>query len=424
MGCRCIECPVWLRIVYGALMMGILFAGYVVASGYATTIYGIYGFYSHMIVFICTIFGALFSPILVTHVLGIKWTLMTGAGTYVIYLLAYCLDHVPLFLVMSAVNGFGAGIFRSQQNTWITSMPIHTARGFVRSANHTPIKSSFHQDGDMAWYLGLFNSVFGLYGIIGAVIALVVFSYEFSNAVLMWTMTGMAFGAFLAMIFMEDPLTTRDDTFNLEVYKGFLLDGHLWLLAPMVFFQAYGMVYSYEVLPLMYAGNSYWIALNFLVYSVVYCVVSYMVGFLSRWIQPIIWVAFMTILSLTFGVYLAILHIYAPPHTITDLLAWPYAVYLLFAILCAMNDSIVLFCVVYILAENYSNHMIYGYHRALFSIFAAFIAAVSPYMPWWFPSLIFIGSAVSMCVGYWWFYYLRVLSAPLIMDETKPLLPV
>lgn len=378
------------QIAYAALMTGILFAGYVTASGYVTTIYGRYGFYSHMIVFICTVFGSLIAPLSVSRFLGIKWTMMIGAGTYIIYLAVYNLKIVPLFLVISAINGFGVGFFRPQQNTWITSMPIHSNKGY---------------------YLGLFNTIFGLYGIIGSSVAFTVFAFSLSNEILIWAMLGMAFSAFLGMICMADPRLHDKYDFRISTYGNFLKDGKLWLLIPMIFFQAHSMGFSYQLLPPYYDGDDFWIAISFLIYSTVFCVMSYIVGFLSRWIDIIVWLCILCMSSLSMAGYIVSIHIWIK-------MANQYQ-YLPLAITCGINDSVILFCIIYILSDRYKgNSMIYGYHRSVFSIFAAMLALIMSFVPWWIPCVIYIVSSICMCVGY--IVYSRMDNA----DEQIPLLTV
>lgn len=364
-----------ISIIYAAFSLALLFSGYGIVSSIITSSYHKIGFYSHVLIFTFNIFGSILSPFIVYNIFGIKWTIIIGASTYVLILGVFNLSNDIIMLIVSAINGFGAALMRSQQNTWISSQPIEDNKGL---------------------YIGIFNSIYGLNGIIGSLVAvLMILIFKINITTLVWILFSISLTALIMLCFIKPVTLNETHNISLKLYLNLLVDTNLLLLYPLICYQAASIVYSFAIMALLFNGDTFLISLNFLIYSTSFCVMSYIFGYLYKHSSLMIFLISNMISSLLLAAYVILMHIYMPDNI---------HVYLVTGLLSGFNDSAINFVILTIFNEWY-NHAkaIYGYHRAVYSLFSSILVVICPFMVWYVPFIYSNVFIISSVICYYFF---------------------
>ena len=332
-------------IIYASLSLSVLFSSYLAISSLSVITYGIYGFYSYIIIYFFNIFGALSAPYIVYHILGVKWTILVGASTYIIYIIAYCSNSNLWLLLGSAITGFGAGLMRSQQNTWITSIT----------------------DTNVSFYVGIYNSIFSFSSILGFGISATLSYFGIPLNIIIWILTGLGIISCISFIFSKNIDVREEHKVSIGKYVEVMKDTDLLLIYPLIFYQVLSMGISYGILPILFTNEIY-ATYGYLIYGITLCLVSYINGWITKRIDYK-WLIYdnsiiMLILCLTI-----ILHQYFYNNELLLLLAF---------LISGCNEAICIFSIICILSE-FQYKLIYGNHRAIYCIFSMLIMFIIPY---------------------------------------------
>lgn len=325
------------NISYASLTLSIIFSCYLATSSLAVLSYGDWGYDSYAIIYIFNIFGSLCAPYIVSKFLGVKWTIFLGALTYLAYNIAYGLDSGTILLIVSGINGFGAGLFRSQQNTWITSL--------VNDAKYS-----------IPFYVSIYFTIFSASSIIGFGFSSLLLFYEFKIDTVEWILVGISVISLFLFSFSKDVELKVDHNASLSEYLEIFKNSDFILLYPLIFYQSLAMVFSYGVLPKLYKNETY-ATYGFLCYGLGVTISTYCIGIIFKRvkIERIVYFSLLVTISLV-GI---------------TLLTTKYELLLyLSSILSGCNESLINFCIICILS-NFEYKLIYGYHRAWYCAFSA-----------------------------------------------------
>ena len=371
------------KIASTSLLLAILFSGYVTVSGLTSTIYKEIGFYMYITIQIGNIIGSITSSFIVYWLLGIKWTIIVGGTTYVIWLSVYNFHITSLMLCVSALVGIGGGFLITQQSVWVSSMPIGS-------------KPSY--------YIGIFNSIFGIYGIIGSTFATIIFSLEIQLETLVWISTGISFSTILLlMVFMPNIQLDDSHIVSLNLYSQLIKNFSMWLFMPITLYQSISFVYSFVLMPLIMDHNFMIISLNFTIYSITFCLNSYLLAHIYRKIDPL----YLLIINIFICCVLFTLNGMAYLY-LDYLVEHDYYPVLVIGFFCGIGNSITNTIILTELARWFSDcKTVFGFNRAFQSIGASIFSLVALHISWYIYFSIMLSVIIFATVCYS-FFIIRV----------------
>ena len=387
------------HIIYVSLTISLLFSGYSITTSFVSVIYGKYGYYSYMLIYITTIIGSIISSYMVDY-FGIKWTLIFGSFFYVMYISLFNLHSNVLLLISSIITGFGSGIMRTQQNNWLSSMIAYEP----------------HKD----LYVGIFNCIFGTYSIIGSLISLVIFIFNLGNiSTLVWIMLGTTIISWLLLFPMKNPDIENKKTNYIELLKNW----KLYMFFPLIIFQGGNITYIFLTIPLLLQpqnnidlpqcgksnNNTYCdielvISLIFLIYGIFYSLTPYLFGFGSIIFSNNIFSQERRVMQLFGHDPNNIYHLILCLFVILQNLSVVYFTihfesnyyYLIVGMICGINDGIVNYLITVLLIEYFPQQKsVFAIHRAIYSFFSAILALTFSFVEWYNP-LIFLTAIIFL----------------------------
>lgn len=349
-----------LHIIHTSISLAIVYGSYLLSTDYLTLKYSEYGFWAYTILFICNVISSILAPFIVYYITGIKSAIIIGSICYIVWLFLFNMNNIVCLLVGSIILGCGAGLFRSQQNVWVTTLEF---------------KSSEQKN----QYVGIYNTIFSLNSIIAPLFAIVAFSVNLQLETLIWILFTLSLMSLVSMFFIKSiPL---DQTHNVNRKKYFMryFKVSFLLLLPIIFAQALSLTITYEVIPLYIVKNEN-VAIFFLIYGVSYVISSYLQSYAIRKVDPLI------ILLMTIPCYVGI--------TIYTFVCYYYRVtstYIFVSILLAFADSILYFVLVHTIHENFKSKTYYSIYRVYVCVFSV------------------IGTNIALYIDYYTLIYIMVI---------------
>lgn len=355
-----------IHIIHTALSLAIIYGSYIITTEYLTYEYNNAGVISYILIFLLNILSSIFAPFIVYYGLGVKWSIILGTFTYICWLVLFNMKNNMCLLVGSILVGLGASLVRSQQNVWIVS--------FLDSNNN------------IGFYIGLYNAIFSINGIIGAGFSILILYLEYSLETLIWILFILSIFSFSFLLFIKPVTLNETHKIDFKSYFNFAKDIHLLLLLPLLMYQSMAIVFSYEIYPLL-INNKLEIAYMFLLYSILYCIITYILGYLSKYDE-----IFILILNIIYGLGLFGLY-------------WIYGFSIfLIGSLNGINDGIINYIIIYALSKHFSSKTVYSVSRSYMCLFSALFSALFQVMS--FYGILFLMNIVLL-TGVLGYIYLR-----------------
>jgi MFS family permease len=337
-------------ILHTSLSLAIIYGSYTITTEYLTFSYQEFGFISYILIFVLNVASSLLAPFIVFYLTGVKWTIVIGAISYLIWLLLFNLGNNTLLLIGAVFLGIGAGLFRSQQNVWITSL-------------------EYENSASKDYYVGIYNAIFGLNGVIGAIFTVIILYFDYGIDMLVWILLIISVAAFISLVFIKPVKINNSHEITLKLYYQTAKDIKLLLLLPLILYQSCGLVVSYELLPVYFAKfGKFSIALMFLLYSVVYCINMYILSVLIKKTDVIFMLLSLVMINGCLSVLILLMYQ-------IDSFGKYFIVLGVFA---GLADSIVNFIVVYLLHAHFESKIVYSIYRSSICVFSAITTALAP----------------------------------------------
>lgn len=255
------------KIIYTSLSLCLVFGGYSVICGLVTSKYGLLGYYANSVYWLTSIIGSLICPYVSYYGLGVKWSLILGSVTYGIYILGFNLDNLYYMFLVSFLNGFGSGLFKINLNVWLVSK-VEVKDVLITTINNIPNNSEF--------YIGIFNTIYGLNMIYGSALALLIENLGLS---LNWVLFTITMVAVLMLCFISPVKIDETHYVSLVSFKDlFFKFKHIYLLC---FYQGFSTIYINSIMTLNFDTKISFILFHFLIFSIGYCITSHVIGYLA-----------------------------------------------------------------------------------------------------------------------------------------------
>lgn len=333
-----------LNIIHSSLSLAIIYGSYVITTEYLTLQYNAIGFLAYVLIFLLNIISSVLAPFIVYYILGVKWTLVVGASTYLCWLALFNSGNSEAIIAGAILIGLGAGLVRSQQNVYILSLDLPS---------------------DNALYIGIYNAIFGINGIIGSGFSIMILLFGLTLKTLIWILCGISCVAFIFLLFIKPVTLNETHEISLKLYWYILKDYKLMLLIPIVLYLSANIVFTYEVVPL-FINNKLHIVITFLIYGIIYCSITYILGCIITKVDPILIFIFHIICSFITCISFIMFNIFS--------VSSPY--YIILGSINGINDSIINYMVVYLLAKHFSSKVVYSICRSYTCLFSAIFSGI------------------------------------------------
>lgn len=292
----------FIKICYLSVMWTILNSGYVIASSLITSIYGKTGFLMQVVLYFTNMSGSLTAPFIVYWIFGLKWSIVVGATCYLSFFLGlnfemfwiyygYNVSDFMMTLPLYAgcmITGFGVGIVKSQQNTWISSM--------LTVENYD-------------YYIGVYTTILNSYGIIGYTFSYILIYFQININTLVWILFFMTIIIIVMMIFTSSPQIDNTHVISIKIMVKLLVEPKIWYIFLISQYYANIVIFSYSILPLCVKSYDV-ILLNYLIYSIILCISSYIIGSVSKMVGSTVLILSAVVVSLFVSIfYLIICHL-------------------------------------------------------------------------------------------------------------------
>lgn len=355
-----------IHIIHTALSLATIYGSYIITTEYLTYEYNNAGVLSYILIFLLNIISSILAPFIVYYGLGVKWSIVLGTFTYICWLVLFNMNNNICLLIGSIFVGLGASLVRSQQNVWIVS--------FLDTNNN------------IGFYIGLYNAFFSVNGIIGASFSILVLYLNYSLEILIWILFILSIISFFFLLFIKPVALNETHKIDLKSYFNLAKDIRLLLLLPLLMYQSMAIVFSYEIYPLL-INDKLHIAYMFLLYSILYCIITYVLGYLSKYDEIFILLLNIVCGLILFGIYWI----------------YEYSIYLIGS-LNGINDGIINYVIVYVLSKYFSSKAVYSVSRSYMCFFSALFSALCQVMT--FYGVLFLMNIILL-IGVLAFIYLR-----------------
>lgn len=336
------------HIIHTSLSLAIIYGSYVITTEYLTNIYKDVGIYAYVILFMSNVIFSILAPFIVYHLTGIKISLIIGAAGYIVWILLFNINNNILILIGSGIIGSGAGILRSQQNVWISSLQYDSIE----------LKD---------YYVGIYNTIFSLNGIMGSIFTTIILVADIKFNILIWILLALSTISLFSLSFIKSIELNDTHKILAKDYCKMFIDKKMLLLIPLIFAQAIGLAITYEIIPLLIVTKIN-VSYMFLSYSFTYSAVSYSLSFLIKYVNPI----FMLILSIIMHALTSITIFMIELHNINQVY------YSIIAISIGITDSLLSFVILYIIHTYFQSKVYYSIYRAYICTFSAIFTLVIP----------------------------------------------
>ncbi len=363
-----------LRIIYTAVCLTLVFGGYSVICGFITTKYGKYGYYANFLYWLFSVIGSLLSPYLSYYLLGVKWSLVLGAITYAIYIFGYNLDALYWILIVSALNGLGAGLFRTNMNVWLVSQLSTESPSNILGVQKT---SDTQPKTTPEFYIGLYNSIFGTSTIFGAILGIFIYNLDLS---LYWFLFSVTTIAVILLCFILPAKIDETHQISLGVYKELLLE--FKYLYPLIAYQGFSTIYVNSIMSLNFGGNIQLIMIHFLIFSIGYCLASHTLGWLAMELKFVI--VFNMLMCLVSSVFVFVSKYFIEIHSAGHQLI--YLTYYIPSLMMGFAEASLIYFFIVLFNNEYPDNKasVFAYHRMCYSLsaglFQLFASVVNLYV--------------------------------------------
>lgn len=366
-----------IRISINAIILAVIFGIYICISGLINVEDDNLGLYIYFVIYICSAIGGLSVSTISRYITGIKWSVIIGSVGFVAWYVSLYYDILWIVIICSVIMGLLLSVFMSQILVWLASMPI------------------YH---DSTYYVGIFNFVFGISGVIGSVIAIIVFNlnYNFTNLLMLCGITSIVMS--LILIFSLDYIK-QDDTHavGFYMYSEVLKLRSLWLIHPIVIYNAACLIFTFAIIPKLFANNYLYVSYHYLVYSCMYSIWCYVIQYIYRryYTRYILFINLLCII-IEYVYLVSIGYI-----NLSD--NWYfYSLYSL-SIISAINDSTAkTLCTIESNIYFHEYKAIFGISRAIYSVSAAIFSIIAIYTSWYYYSMILVFMLAVTIVSYVW----------------------
>lgn len=364
-------------VIYLSILLALLNTSNAISTSFVTTIYGKTGLIMNIFMYFANMFGSLSAPFTTYWILGLKWTVIAGGTAYLAQLISLNLHNIWILYSFSMITGFGIGIVKSQQNSWISTLPIEKHAEF---------------------YLGTYNSIFSCYGIIGYGFSYLMIYYGYNISVVIWITLIITVIILLLLSFLKSPTLDTSHKITVKMYYKLLRQPDIWYIVPYCIYFAISNVFTFSITPLVLINYDI-IMLNFLFYSVVYCVTSYILGIFYNKIGT----GTISIINLLTGILIAIMYLTMNIYNLTIINRY-YA--LLFGCISGINDSITSLIIITEINNNFSEYKVmYGFTRTIYSFTCMIISLIAIYISGLVYTCIMVSIILFACIGYYVMFY-------------------
>ncbi|KAJ3341962.1 hypothetical protein HDU93_003783 [Gonapodya sp. JEL0774] len=180
------------KVRYVGACYAVCYVGMNVAGSYTTAVFGPdTGLLALALLNSCFGIGSLLAPSASVWIGGgAARSMFLSATTFPLYILAITLGHLPLHIVASTLYGFGIGLMWFQQGVYINR--AYTLAG-----------------GFPGFFSGKFYQVFTVNGVVGNILALILFRFKLGLRIVLWTMLAITCAG-LGMFWFVDSLEEED----------------------------------------------------------------------------------------------------------------------------------------------------------------------------------------------------------------------
>lgn len=335
------------RIIYTAISLALVFGGYSVICGMVTTKYHIYGYYANSLYWFFSVLGSLFCPYISYYLLGVKWSLVLGSLSYVIYILGFNLHHLYYILIVSSLNGFGAALFKTNLNVWLVSQLSNKNSLLSDLIPNTPIYN--HSD---EFYIGVFNTIFGLNMVFGSALGLIIYNLQLS---IYWILFAITLLAVIMLCFIIPVKIDETHYISLSTFKELFYQ--FKFIYILCLYQGFSTIYVNSIMTLNFNGDIQMILYHFLLFSIGFCITSHILGCLAQKLNYVLFFnIFICILS---GIIVIVIHYYL----------FSYYLYFIASFTMGLSEACTLYFFILLLKEDFSDNKAsaFAYQRVIYA---------------------------------------------------------
>lgn len=331
------------------------------------------GLYIFFVIYTGSALGGICGPIVSKYITGIKWSVILSSIGFIGWYISLIFEINWTIIASSIIMGLLLSIYVSQLFVWLASMPIH------------------HQSN---YYAGIFNFVFGLSGIIGAVIPIGVFVLNYNFTHLLYICTGISFMMTLALVCSMNRIKfDSTQEVGLHLYLDILKLKMVWLFHPIIIYNASCIILTFGVIPKFFNGDLLTVSYYYLIYGIIYSIWCYVMQYIYRRFYSNYLLVICILCLILIYLYL-ILNIYINLPS--------YLIYVL-SLFTAINDSTIK-TISTIESNKYFNEYkaIFGLSRSVYSISCAIFSIIAIYVTWYYYLTIMVCMLAIAIVMYVW----------------------